>query len=68
MRDGPAKTTRHPLPKQAKGDDEHRAGIRALDCGEEEEGRRVIRRAASPSLTDVPEPRSVPPGEQRQSV
>jgi len=66
MRHRPAKPTRHPPPKQAQSDGEHRAGIRALDCGEEAESD-VIRRAESPLPPELPEPRSGL-GEQRQSV
>ena len=67
MRNGPHKPTRHPLPKPAKGDDENRAGIRSLDCGEEAEAPRVIRRSEPPREPEVPEPQS-PLGEQRQSL
>jgi hypothetical protein len=65
MRNGPHKPTRRPLPKPAQGD-ENRAGIRALDCGEEPEAPPVIR-AEPPADPPVTEP---PPtlGEQRQSL
>jgi hypothetical protein len=68
MRNGPHKPTRRPPTTPAQGDDEKRAGIRALDCGEEEvEAPRVIRRAEPPIESEVAEP---PPalGEQRQSL
>ena len=65
MRNGPHKPTRRPLPEPAKGE-ENRAGIRALDCGEELEAPLVIR-AEPPAEPPVTEP---PPalGEQRQSL
>jgi hypothetical protein len=67
MRNGPHKPTRRPPPEPAQGDDENRAGIRALDCGEDAEPPQVIRRAEPPVEPQVPEP---PPalGEQRQSL
>jgi hypothetical protein len=67
MRNGPHKPTRRPPTKPAQGDDEKRAGIRELDCGEEAEAPRVIRRAEPSVDPPVPEP---PPslGEQRQSL
>jgi hypothetical protein len=66
MRNGPHKPTRRPLPEPAQGD-ENRAGIRALDCGEELEAPTVIRRAEPPVEPRAAEP---PPtlGEQRQSL
>ena len=66
MRNGPHKPTRRPLPKPAQGD-ENRAGIRALDCGEELEAPRVIRRTEPPAEPQVPEP-PPPLGEQRQAL
>jgi len=66
MRNGPHKPTRRPLSKPAQGD-ENRAGIRALDCGEELETSRVIRRTASPAEPPVPDP-PPPLGEQRQAL
>jgi len=67
MRNGPHKPTRRPPSKPARGDDENRAGIRELDCGEEVEAPRVIRRAEPPPEPEVIEP---PPGlgEQRQAL
>lgn len=66
MRNGPHKPTRRPLPKPAP-EDANRAGIRALDCGEELEAPVVIRRAEPPAEPKVTES---PPtlGEQRPSV
>ncbi len=66
MRHRPAKPPRISLPKVAEGDDEHRAGIRALDCGEDSEPG-VIRRATPDRAPDVPEPGPAL-GEQTQSV
>lgn len=67
MRHGPKKPARQPLPKPAQGDDEKRAGIRELDCGEEVEAPRVIRRAEPPIEPEAIEPpRAL--GEQRQSL
>jgi len=67
MRNGPHKPSRRPPSKPARGDNEKRAGIRELDCGEEVEGARVIRRAEPPLEPDMAEP---PPalGEQQQSL
>lgn len=67
MRNEPHKPTRRPPSKPVRGDDEKRAGIRELDCGEEAEAPRVIRRAEPPPNPDVTEP---PPGlgEQRQAL
>jgi hypothetical protein len=67
MRNGPHKPTRRPPSKPARGDDEKRAGIRELDCGEEVEAPRVIRRAETPPKPDVPEPPQGL-GEQRQAL
>jgi hypothetical protein len=66
MRHGPAKPTRQSFPIPTPGDNENRAGIRALDCGEEAASPVVIRRAESIE-PDIAEPRSTL-GEQRQSV
>src|SRR5690349_8318476 len=65
MRNGPHKPTR-PLSRPAQ-DDENRAGIRALDCGEEPEAPVVIRRADASAAGSAAEP-PVVLGEQRQSV
>ena len=67
MRNGPHKPTRRPLPKPAQGYDEKRAGIRALDCGEEADAPLVIRPAEPPLEPELSEP---PPalGEQRQAL
>jgi len=67
MRNGPHKPSRRPPSKPARGDDENRAGIRELDCGEEVEAPRVIRRAEPLAKPEVTEP---PPGlcEQRQAL
>ena len=67
MRNGPHKPTRRPPAKPARGDNEKRAGIRELDCGEEVEAPRVIRRAEPPLEPNVAEP-PPPLGEQRQSL
>jgi hypothetical protein len=67
MRNGPHKPTRRPLPKPPLGDDENRAGIRALDCGEEPEAPRIIRGSDPPGEPQGPEP-PPPLGEQRQSL
>jgi len=66
MRHGPTKPSRNPLPKLAHGAEEPRAGIRALDCGEDA-APGVIRRAAPALPPEASEPRSTL-GEQRQAV
>jgi len=67
MRNGPHKPTRHPVRSPAPSQDENRAGIRALDCGDEAEKPRVIRRAEPSGAPEEIPPRSAL-GEQRQSL
>jgi hypothetical protein len=71
MRHGPKKTPRNPDPRSTPPDgiDSTRAGIRALDCGEDPNASAttVIRRDPNP-VTPEPEMDARELGEQRQSV
>jgi hypothetical protein len=70
MRQGPKKSSREPRPSPPKGVDSTRAGIRALDCGDDaaaDEPTTIVRRA-DPATPPPGGEESASLGEQRQSV
>jgi hypothetical protein len=73
MRQGPRNSPRHakPRPTPPDGIDSARAGIRSLDCGDEETKPEttIVRRAAPPdAVAPSPDTDAGALGEQRQSV
>jgi hypothetical protein len=71
MRHGPTNSPRNarPRPTPPKDVDPARAGIRALDCGEEAEPETtIIRRAAADDVPVTGRPDTSPRDEQQQST